>query len=134
MHKVSNVEAWAKAAIIACLAVFAPIQPMLVTVGILIAADTVFGMVAAYKSNEALTSSALRRTVSKSIIYMAAVCLGYLLEHYLLAELLPVSKLIAGTIGMVEMKSILENSDIINGGSVFKALVSKLGSQNDKLQ
>lgn len=60
--------------------------------------------------------------------------LGYVAEHFLMGDILALSKLIAGTIGIVEMKSILESADIINGGSLFKTIVSKLGSQNDTLQ
>lgn len=125
---------WYKAVLVSVLAVFAPIQSMIITVAVLIGTDLVFGIIAAYKQSVPISSSAIRRTVSKSVIYMVAVCLGYLVEHYLMGDILPVSKLVAGTIGLVEMKSILENSDIINGGSVFKALVAKLGSENDKLQ
>lgn len=124
---------WFKALGLATLAVFAPIKPMLVTVGVLIAADLIFGLIASYRSKVPIESSVMRRTVSKCVIYMTAVCLGFLLEHYLMGDILAVSKIIAGTIGMVEMKSILENADIINGGSVFKAILSKLGSENDKL-
>lgn len=125
---------WLKALLISISAVFAPIHAMLITVGVLIGSDLILGMVVAYKANEAITSAALRRTISKSVIYLMAVCLGFLVEHYLMGDVLAVSKLIAGTIGLVEMKSILENADIINGGSVFKALIAKLGSENDKLQ
>lgn len=102
--------------------------------GVLVAADLVFGLLSAYKQKIAITSAGLRRTVTKSLIYLSAVLLGYVAEHYLIGDLLAISKLIAGTIGVVEMKSILESADIINGGSLFKTIISKLGSENDKLQ
>jgi hypothetical protein len=38
---------------------------------------------------------------------------------------------VAGVIGMVEFKSILENSGHIVGGDVFKLILKKLGSEND---
>lgn len=126
-------EAWAKALGLSIVSVFLPIQPMLITVGVLIGADLVFGLIASYKMKEPITSSGLRRTVTKCFVYLSAVCLGYLAEHYLIGDLVPVSKLIAGTVGMVEMKSILESADIINGGSIFKAIVTKLGSENAKI-
>lgn len=125
---------WIKAIILSACAVFIPIQPMLITVGVLIGADLIFGLIASYKQNIPITSSGLRRTITKCFVYLSAVCLGYISEHYLIGDLLPISKLIAGTIGLVEMKSILESCDIINGGSLFAALVKKLGSTNDELQ
>lgn len=111
-----------------------PIQSMLIAVGALVAADLVFGLIVAYKQKIPITSSGIRRTITKTFIYLSSVMLGYVAEHYLMGDIVAISKLIAGTIGIVEMKSILENADIINGGSLFKAIVSKLGSENDKIQ
>lgn len=125
---------WLKALLISICAIFVPIEPMLIAMGVLVAADLVFGLLSAYKQKIAITSAGLRRTVTKSLIYLSAVLLGYVAEHYLIGDLLAISKLIAGTIGVVEMKSILESADIINGGSLFKTIISKLGSENDKLQ
>lgn len=130
----ANRMTWIKALGVSVLAVFAPIESMLISVGVLIVADLAFGLIASYKLSKPITSSGIRRTVTKSFIYLSVVCLGYVAEHYLIGDLLPVCKIIAGMIGVVEMKSILENADIINGGSVFKAVVAKLGSENDKLQ
>ena len=127
-------EAWIKAILLTCLAVFAPIKPMLIAVGVLVFADLIFGLMVSYKQKIPITSAGIRRTVTKTAVYLAAVMLGYICEKYLLEDLVPISKLVAGMIGTVEMKSILEALDIINGGSVFKAIVSKLGSENDKLQ
>lgn len=126
--------AWFKAVLISICAVFVPIEQMLIAVGALVAADLVFGLIAAYKQKIPITSSGIRRTITKSFVYLSSVMLGYIAEHYLIGDLIAVSKLIAGTIGVVEMKSILESADIINGGSLFKAIVSKLGSENDTLQ
>lgn len=123
-----------KALLLSACAVFVPIQPMLITVGILIVADLMFGLIASYKQKTPITSAGLRRTITKTFVYLSAVMLGYIAEHFLIGDLLPLSKLIAGTIGLVEMKSILESADIINGGSLFKAIISKLGSENDKIQ
>ncbi len=127
-------ESWYKALFVSICAVFAPIQPMLITVGVLVGADLIFGLIAAYKTKEPITSAGIRRTVTKSFVYLSSVMLGYIAEHYLIGDLIPVSKLIAGVIGVVEMKSILESADKINGGSLFKSIITKLGSENDKLQ
>lgn len=124
-------KAWIYALAVSVVSVFIPIKPILITVGVLIFADLVMGVLAARKRTEPITSAALRRTVSKMFIYQATICLGFLCEAYLIGGLIPISKLIAGAIGLVETKSILESADELNGSSIFKALVAKLGSQND---
>jgi Bacteriophage holin family len=116
---------------LASLAALAPIQAVLVTVGILIIADLFTGMLAAIKRGEKISSAAMRRTISKMFVYQLAVICGFLLETYLMSSVLPVAKIVAGVIGMVEFKSILENSNTIMGGDVFKIILSKLGSDND---
>jgi hypothetical protein len=118
--------------LIVSLTVLAPIKPVLITVGILIVGDMITGMWAAKRRNEKISSAAMRRTVSKMVIYQFAVISGFLLEKYLLSDTIPVSKLVAGAIGMVEFKSVLENSSSILGQDVFKMVIQKLGSKNDK--
>lgn len=123
-------QQWIKASFITLLAVFAPIKGMVLTVLALVLADLITGVWAAYKLQQPITSAKLRTTVSKLIIYLVAVCVGFLVETYLIDALLPVSKLIAGAIGMVELTSLLENANKILGTDIFKALISKLGSAN----
>jgi membrane glycosyltransferase len=113
------------------LAVFAPIKTVLLTVAVLIAFDFITGIWAAKKRGDKITSAAMRRTVSKLLVYQLCVISGYLLEKNLLDSVVPVTKLIAGVIGIVETKSILENSQIITGMNIFKELIAKLGSSND---
>jgi hypothetical protein len=94
-------------------------------------ADLVTGIWAALKRGEKVSSAAMRRTVSKIFIYQLAVVSGFMLETYILEGILPVAKIVAGVIGMVEFKSILENSNHIVGGDIFKLVIQKLGSEND---
>lgn len=121
---------WFKSAFIAAMSVFMPIKAMLVTVIVLVLADLATGVWAAYKMQQPITSAKMRNTVSKLLIYLVAVCVGFLVENYLLEQLLPVSKLIAGAIGMVELTSLLENANKILGTDIFKAILLKLGSAN----
>lgn len=122
---------WLSKLFIASLAALAPIHMVMITVGFLIFADLVTGIWAALKRGEKVSSAALRRTVSKIVIYQLAVISGFLLETYLIDGLMPVAKIVAGVIGMVEFKSILENSNHIVGGDLFKLVIQKLGSDND---
>lgn len=114
------------------LAVFAPVQAILLSVGFLIIVDLILGITAALKRGETITSSAMRRTVSKLLVYELAVMSGFICETYLMSGIAPISKLVAGVIGMVEIKSIFENCDSIYGEPILKKLIKKLGSDNDK--
>lgn len=111
----------------------APIDAVMATVGFLIFLDLISGVWAARKRNEPVTSAALRRTISKMIIYQLAVISGFFIERYLLQGALPITKVVAGFIGIVEFKSMLENGNTILGTDVFKLLIEKLGSKNDSL-
>lgn len=127
-------QEWLQKIFLACLAALAPIHAVLISVGFLIFADLLTGIWAAKKRGEKVSSAAMRRTVSKIVVYEMAVIGGFLLETYLLGGLLPVTKIVAGIIGLVEFKSMLENSGQIVGGDIFKLILNKIGSENDKLK
>lgn len=123
---------WLTKIAVAAIAALAPIHAVMISVGFLIVADLLTGMVAAHKRGEKISSAAMRRTISKILVYQLAVISGFLLEHYLMGDIMPVAKLVGGVIGMVEFKSILENSNTIVGTDIFKSILQKLGSENDK--
>lgn len=123
---------WLVALALAGMAALAPIKAVMITVGILIIADALTGMYAAHKRGEKISSAAMRRTLSKMMVYQGVVICGFLLEANILDSLVPVAKIVAGAIGMVEFKSILENANSIVGTNIFQAVISKLGSDNDK--
>lgn len=112
--------------------VLAPIKSILITVGVLIVADFAMGLWAARKRGESITSSGMSKTVSKALVYQAAVICAFLVEKYLMDGVLPVCKIVASIIGSVEMKSLLENGESILGQPVFKVVIDKLKSQTDK--
>lgn len=117
--------------IVSTLAVFAPIKAILLVTIFLVLADLLSGIFAAKKRGEPISSAGLRRTISKFLVYNLAVISGFLVETYMISDLLPISKLIAGVISMVELKSILENLNVINGTDIFKTVLNSLGSKND---
>jgi phage-related holin len=116
---------------VSTIAVFAPIKSVILVTGLLIFADLITGILAARKKKQPITSAGLRRTVTKIFVYNAAILLGFLAETYMLEGFIPISKIASGLIAVVEMASLLENLNIINGSPVFKALIQKLGSIND---
>ncbi len=124
-------KSWLINLCLATVAVFAPIQGIITTVLVLIILDMILGVLAAKKRGEKISSAGLRRTVSKFFIYEMAILAGFLIEIYLIGGMLPVSKLIAGIIGVVELKSLLESLDQLNGSSLFADLIKRIGSSND---
>lgn len=117
--------------VISATAIFAPAKALILITGLLIFSDLITGILAARKRGEKIKSAGLRRTVTKLFVYETAILLGFLVETYMLEGFLPISKIASGLISLVEMKSIFENLDVINGNPVFKALIEKLGSIND---
>lgn len=113
------------------LAALAPIKTVIICVGVLVMADMITGVWAAYKKGESIKSAGLRRTVSKFVIYQIAIITGFIVEKYLVGDSIPITKVLGGMIGLVELKSILENANVITGTDLFRLLIERLGSQND---
>ena len=132
MKRNNNMLEYLKSFLIAILAVFAPIKAVIIVTGVLVVADLITGLFAAHKRGEKITSAGLRRTVTKTAVYLSAVCLGFLVEKYMIDSMLPISKLVSGIIGIVELKSLMENLNVIYGSDLFKSIIEKLGSVNDK--
>lgn len=124
-------KSWLINSLLAVAAVFAPAKELFIATGVLIIADLITGVMAARKSGKPITSAGLRRSVSKMLIYNLAVGSGFLVQHYMMGDLVPVSNIVSSAIGLTELKSIMENIGTIQGGSLFKSIVDKLGSVND---
>ncbi len=122
---------WIEGFVIAILAIFAPIQSLLLTTGVMIFADLVTGIMAAKKQGQPITSAGLRRTLTKLFIYEVTLMLAFLTEHYM-SDFLPFVKMASAMISVVELKSIYENLNVVSGNDLLKSLISKLGSENDK--
>lgn len=114
------------------LAVFAPAKAMILTSFALVMIDLITGVLAARKQGIPITSAGLRRTISKIFIYEIAIVLGFLTQHYLTGEAVPVANIIAGFVGLTELTSCLENLNIISGNELLATILAKIGSANDK--
>lgn len=121
-----------KATLLGAFAVLLPIKPVLMAAFVLTLVDMVFGICAAIKKGEKITSKGLGRTVIKIAIYQSCLICGFVAEKYLLSSAIPAVKLLGGIIGATEMVSILENADIISGNSLFASIIAKLQSQSNK--
>lgn len=122
---------WFKCVLLSVFSFVAPIKPLMIGSLVAVLFDTVTGVMAARKRGERISSAGLRRTISKGFVYSATILVGYVIQHTLMDDVLPVAKLIAGAIGAVELKSCLENASVVLGQPLFKALLGKLGSAND---
>jgi phage-related holin len=111
--------------------VFMPIKATLITVMVLTVADLITGITASRKEGKKITSSGLKRTIIKTTVYELVVMLGFLTERYMIGDALPVVKILAGFIGLTELKSVLENIERISGMPIIKLLIERL-NQTDK--
>lgn len=116
---------------LSALAVFAPIEPVIITTFVLVLADFITGVLAARKSGTKITSTGFKRSVGKLFLYETAMCLAFLVQKYMTGDLLPASKLVSALIGLTELKSILENLDTIQGSSFFNAILGRI-TQSEK--
>jgi phage-related holin len=111
--------------------VFAPVKATLITVMVLTIADLISGIMAARKERKKITSSGLKRTIIKTTVYEAVIMLGFLTEKYMTGDAIPVVKILAGFIGLTELKSVMENIERISGMSIIKLLIDRL-NRSDK--
>lgn len=117
-----------KTLFLSILAALAPLQTAVLAVLGLCVVDLITGLLASRKAGIAITSSGLKRTVVKGIIYPTAIILSHVTALYLTGPDIPLVKIVAGYVGIVELKSALENMDIILGGNIFKVLINRLQS------
>ena len=113
-----SAKQWAMALVISSLAVLAPIKSILLAVLVLVLADFVLGVAVAIKEHKLLTSTGFRRTISKILAYQIVIAMGYLCSVYLVPEI-PFGSIIAGAVGMAELKSLLENAAILTQNPLF---------------
>lgn len=94
--------------LIAVVSILAPMSGIIISVFCLIAFDFISGIAAAHHRGEKITSRKMSNTISKVIFYNLSLFTSVAVQ-YLVSDVLPITKLIAGVIAMVEAKSIYEN-------------------------
>tara|TARA_R100001463_G_scaffold130452_1_gene189869 strand:+ start:164 stop:559 length:396 start_codon:yes stop_codon:yes gene_type:complete len=106
---------------------FSPITAAIIGLLVLIFFDVITGCRAAQLRGEEIRSNRLSRTVSKIIFYSIAIILSRVMEVSFM-DWIPVAKLTAGYIAVVEFKSNMENIASITGVDIWKHLMSKIES------
>lgn len=112
-------------------AVLLPIKLTLMAVGVLIFIDLLTGLLKAKRRQQPITSKALSSTVYKMAGYQCAVIGAFIFETYLGQDAVPITKLVAGAIGTVELLSIAENVKAATGVDVLN-IVKRLQEKKDK--
>jgi hypothetical protein len=133
---------------LALIAFIMPLASILLAVGALCMAGLALGIGAARKRHKAswtilggITSKGLKHTVAKLTVYEIAIILAFVVQTLLLPPELPIMSMLTTLIGLTELKSCLENLDIIYGEPFFKHLIKRLtrladsdGKSNDPQQ
>lgn len=97
------------------LAFIAPVQAAAVAVFILVVADLVTGILSARAQNIKITSSGLKRSVTKWLAYEAALYLAFLTETNVTGHSIPLLHAVSGLIALTELASVLENLKVFTG-------------------
>lgn len=114
------------ALLIALIGIFSPTTPILSTIVVLVLVDLLTGIIVSRRTGIPITSDGLKRSVLKLLVYMIAVLSAFLVGNFLIGPLVPVLNIVAGLIGVTELKSVLENLDLISGGSLMKSIISAI--------
>lgn len=114
---------------LALVASLAPIEGVMATTLGLVVLDLITGILAAKKQGLPITSYGLKRTVVKLLVYEVALALSYVTGVYLVTTM-PVLHMVSSLIGLTELKSVLENVDILSGGGLLKSIVSSIQAQS----
>lgn len=123
-------KTWILNALLAMTAVFAPAKGMVLTALVLVIMDMITGILASRKLKQPITSAGIGRSIVKTLVYEAAILLAFLTQQYLTGSEVPVSNIVAGLIGLTELKSVMENLNTVSGGSLLSSIIDKLGSRN----
>ena len=102
-----------------------PIAPAMMTVGLLVFADTFTGIWAAKHKKQKITSHKLKRTISKVLLYNVSVITGFMIESYMI-DFIPFVKIVLGAIATVEFYSLIENVSVVTGNNIAKYIMEKM--------
>lgn len=113
------------------LTILAPVQAAVVTVFGLVLLDCITGILAARKQGIPITSSKLKDSVIKMLVYQAAIVLSFIIEKYL-APGIPLTNMASSYVGLVELLSLNENIEVISGQHLLAGLIDKFKQKQDK--
>lgn len=114
--------------------IFTPVIPLLLSVGVMIAADFIFGIFRAIKKNENVVSRKMWNTGAKMLLYNLSVFSVYIMDQYLLKTGMHIEKIAAIFLAIVEIKSMDESFKILFGWSLWDKVLKivRRGESNTK--
>lgn len=119
--------------LLASLSILLPIKELMLTIGFLVGADLVVGVWKALKLKQRIRSRRMSDTVTKLLLYQVAIISGFLIEKYVLTEMLPVAKLIGTVIAIIEFKSIIESIEAVTKQDIWSKIKTIIGRKSDDL-
>ena len=126
------------------IAFIAPIKPLLIVIGLVICIDTISGIYKVFKTKEKFSSRKLSRTISKMVLYLGSIILIFILDKYLLGEvvkifttvdLFPTKTWTMFLVG-VELLSIRENIKAATKVDIwekFKSILRRAKEEKDEI-
>jgi phage-related holin len=119
------------ASIVAFVAAYlAPVVPALITCALLVAVDTITGIIAAKSKGESIQSRMLYRIAPKLLVYNLLIITGYAVQQNMGIKWIPFTDISTGVIALIEFKSILENVSKLIGKDVFEYIKDLLNKRN----
>jgi len=118
---------------LASLSILLPIKELMLTVGFLVGADLVVGVWKALKLKQRIRSRRMSDTVTKLLLYQLAIISGFLIEKYVITDMIPVAKLIGTVIAIIEFKSIIESIEAVTKQDIWSRIKTIIGRKSDDL-
>ena len=119
--------------VLACMSIFLPIRELMLTIGFLVGADMVVGIWKALKTGQQIRSRRMSDTITKMLLYQLAIVSGFLIEKYIITDMLPIAKLIGSVIAIIEFKSIVESIESVTGQNLWTKIKEVIGRKSDDI-
>lgn len=119
--------------LLASLSVLLPIKELMLTVGFLVGADLVVGIWKAMKLKQRIRSRRMSDTVTKLLLYQVAIISAFLIEKYVITDMLPIAKLVGTVIAIIEFKSIIESIEAVTKQDIWSRIKALIGRKSDDL-
>lgn len=119
--------------VLALVTIFLPIKELMITIGFLVGADMVVGIWKAVKLGLKIRSRRMSDSITKMLLYQLAIVSGFLIETYIIEQLIPITKLIATVIAVIEFKSIVESIESVTGKDLWAKIKTLVGRKNEDI-
>jgi uncharacterized membrane protein HdeD (DUF308 family) len=113
--------------------VFLPIKELMITIGFLVAMDMMVGIWKAIKLGQRIRSRRMSDTITKLLLYQIAIVSGFLIERYVIEQIIPITKLIATVVAIIEFKSIIESIESVTGKDLWNKIKAIIGRKSEDL-